>query len=262
MIAFDMDGTVLQKDSQITERLSRVLSRAAKEGIYIVPCTGRARSQMPETVEVLDFKYTITSNGGLLWDEIEGRELYSDCIPWEMAAAVYAEIEALGGVAFYHIHRHIYFQESRMPQVKPVYNPDHLAFIETVPDSVAHICQEQAGIEKIFVWIQDPVIRDQIRDRILQKYPLFCSCSSKDNLEFSMPGCSKGTALKHLCDHLKIDPAQVVAFGDGENDKEMLAFAGLGFAVAGAGPVCRGAADGVIGPCEEDSVAETLEKLL
>ena len=75
-----------------------------------------------------------------------------------------------------------------------------------------------------------------------------------------MPGCSKGTALQWLCQHLGVDPSQVVAFGDGENDKEMLEFAGLGLAVANAGEVCQAVADGVIGACDQDGVAIYLEE--
>ena len=77
-----------------------------------------------------------------------------------------------------------------------------------------------------------------------------------------MPGCSKASALRWLCEYLQIDPAQVIAFGEGENDKEMLQFVGLGLAVANADEVCRAAADGVIGACEEDGVAQYLEQLL
>ena len=43
-------------------------------------------------------------------------------------------------------------------------------------------------------------------------------------------GASKGAGLKHLLDILHIDPANVLALGDGENDIEMLEMAGFGVA--------------------------------
>ena len=52
-----------------------------------------------------------------------------------------------------------------------------------------------------------------------------------------------------------------MAFGDGENDREMLRFAGRGLAVGNALPVCKKAADQVIGACEEDGVARYLEEV-
>ena len=54
----------------------------------------------------------------------------------------------------------------------------------------------------------------------------------------------------------------MVAFGDGENDKEMLSLVGLGVAMGNAHPACKEAADVVIGTCAEDGVAEFLERLL
>ena len=77
-----------------------------------------------------------------------------------------------------------------------------------------------------------------------------------------MPDCSKAAALQWLCQRLGVDPTEVVAVGDGENDKEMLQFAGLGVAMGNAHPACQAAADVVIGTCSEAGVADFLEKLL
>ena len=41
-------------------------------------------------------------------------------------------------------------------------------------------------------------------------------------------GVNKATGLKDLCERLDADPAGILAFGDGENDMEMLRYAGLG----------------------------------
>ena len=262
LIAFDMDGTVLQSDGEITERLQNILEKAMDLGIYVVPCSGRGRMQVPPTVEVLQVPYTITSNGGLIWDETQDRRLYADLIPWEMAAGMYRDIEDLGGLTCFHIDRGVYYQEADREMLEQRYSFSRLAIMHAVPDGEALIRQRREGIEKIFVRTENIESRAQIRDRILENYPVFCSSSSMKNLEFSMPGCTKGKALQWLCDYLKIDPSQVVAFGDGENDKEMLMFAGLGLAVADAGEACRAAADDVIGACADDGVAAWLEQLL
>ena len=50
LIAFDMDGTVLQRDGEITERLQNILRKAMGQGIYVVPCSGRGRMQVPPSV--------------------------------------------------------------------------------------------------------------------------------------------------------------------------------------------------------------------
>jgi hydroxymethylpyrimidine pyrophosphatase-like HAD family hydrolase len=56
-------------------------------------------------------------------------------------------------------------------------------------------------------------------------------------------GVDKGSALSLLCGHLKIPIERSVAFGDGENDKEFLAIAGMGCAMKNGRPAAIAAAD-------------------
>ena len=65
-------------------------------------------------------------------------------------------------------------------------------------------------------------------------------------VEFLRPEVSKGSALKSVCKHLEIDIDEVIAFGDGDNDKEMLKEAGRGFAMKNAKPMAKDAADEVL----------------
>lgn len=70
---------------------------------------------------------------------------------------------------------------------------------------------------------------------------------------------SKGAAAAWLCQRLGIDATQTAAFGDGDNDLELLAFAGLAVAMANATPRALGAA-GLIAPSNtEDGVAHVLQ---
>ena len=59
-------------------------------------------------------------------------------------------------------------------------------------------------------------------------------------------GVDKGTALQRLCDHLDLPVQDTIAFGDGENDKEFLAAAGIGCAMKNARPAAKSAANLVI----------------
>ena len=62
-------------------------------------------------------------------------------------------------------------------------------------------------------------------------------------VEFLRPDASKGAGLVHVCKHLGVDMSEVVAFGDGDNDKEMLQLAGMGVAMKNAKPAAMAAAD-------------------
>jgi hydroxymethylpyrimidine pyrophosphatase-like HAD family hydrolase len=73
---------------------------------------------------------------------------------------------------------------------------------------------------------------------------------------------TKSRALRFLCDHWGIDPGRAIAFGDADNDIDMLRFVGHGVAVGGMTDEVREAADAVAPPVHEDGVALYLEKLL
>ena len=70
----------------------------------------------------------------------------------------------------------------------------------------------------------------------------------------------KAIGLSALMTTTVVSMEETIAFGDGDNDSEMLAEAGLGVAVLNATERCKEAADLVIGDYLDDSVADFLEK--
>jgi hydroxymethylpyrimidine pyrophosphatase-like HAD family hydrolase len=75
---------------------------------------------------------------------------------------------------------------------------------------------------------------------------LYVTRSQATYIEFTDASVSKSGALAWLCGRLGVAREQVVALGDGMNDVDMLAWAGLGVAVAEAAPPVRAAADIVV----------------
>jgi Cof subfamily protein (haloacid dehalogenase superfamily) len=81
-------------------------------------------------------------------------------------------------------------------------------------------------------------------------------------LEFANPGVSKGVGLQFVADRLGFTAAQTVAFGDGENDLELLEWADYAVAVENAHPVIKARADFVAPSAEEEGVAQVIEAFL
>jgi Cof subfamily protein (haloacid dehalogenase superfamily) len=91
---------------------------------------------------------------------------------------------------------------------------------------------------------------------------LFVSKSLPYFLEFAHPDVSKGSGLQFVADRLGFGPAETVACGDGENDRELLDWAGFGVAVANAHRDILARADLVVPPVQEEGVAALLEAYL
>jgi len=91
---------------------------------------------------------------------------------------------------------------------------------------------------------------------------LFVSKSLPHFLEFAHPDVSKGSGLQFVADRLGFSAAQTVACGDGENDRELLDWAGFGVAVANAHEDVLARADLVVPSVQEEGVAALLEAYL
>ena len=91
---------------------------------------------------------------------------------------------------------------------------------------------------------------------------LFVSKSLPHFLEFAHPEVSKGAGLAFVAERLGFTAAETVACGDGENDRELLDWAGFGVAVANAHDDILRRADLVVPPVQEEGVALLLETYL
>ena len=83
-----------------------------------------------------------------------------------------------------------------------------------------------------------------------------------DNVEVTAQGVDKGTALLALADMLGIPREATLAIGDSDNDRAMLARAGVAAVMANALPEIRALGD-IVSTCDNDhdGVAELFERL-
>ena len=81
-------------------------------------------------------------------------------------------------------------------------------------------------------------------------------------LECVPPGIEKSQSLARLLGELGIKREEVIAVGDGYNDKGMIEYAGLGVAMANASIEVQDAADYITYSNEEDGVAHVVEKFI
>jgi hypothetical protein len=91
---------------------------------------------------------------------------------------------------------------------------------------------------------------------------LYISKSLPYFLEFASPDVTKATGLDFVAEHLGFACERTVAFGDGENDIELVDWAGYGVAVANAHDRVKAVADLICPRVEEEGVAQVLEAFL
>jgi hydroxymethylpyrimidine pyrophosphatase-like HAD family hydrolase len=114
------------------------------------------------------------------------------------------------------------------------------------------------------VAVGDPDALDELEAELEPLFAgrLFISKSLPYFLEFAHPDVSKGSGLAFVADRLGFRPEETVACGDGENDRELLDWAGFGVAVANAHRDVLARADLVVPPVQEEGVAVLLDAYL
>ncbi len=114
------------------------------------------------------------------------------------------------------------------------------------------------------VAVGDPDALGELEKELKPRFAgrLFISKSLPYFLEFAHPDVSKGSGLAFVAERLGFSAAETVACGDGENDRELLDWAGFGVAVANAHPDVLARADLVIPTVQEEGAAALLEAYL
>ena len=117
-------------------------------------------------------------------------------------------------------------------------------------DSLDLVFQDQS--EKKRIW--------EILERETEH--IYITASVPRLLEISDELSGKAQALSYVLDRLGLTARQAAAFGNADNDADMLRFAGLGIAVENATEQCRKAADRVVESNNEEGAAREIRRLL
>jgi Cof subfamily protein (haloacid dehalogenase superfamily) len=114
------------------------------------------------------------------------------------------------------------------------------------------------------VVIDDPDVLDDLEQRMLARFDgrLYISKSLPYFLEFASPEVTKATGLAFLSEHLGFTRERTVAFGDGENDIQLVDWAGYGVAVENAHDQVKEVADFVCPSVDDEGVAQVIEAYL
>jgi Cof subfamily protein (haloacid dehalogenase superfamily) len=246
--AVDIDDTLVGPDGVISAANAAALARLVAEGTQVVLASGRSHANMIPFHRALGLPHgpIISSQGAVVQDSDTGAVRFARPI----SPADVAEVTREGrdrGFAVQHyrpsgIHvetstRWTEYDQSRNSEPHR-HVPDLLATGAdgAVPDDVMKI-----------IWLGD---RDAVDQAVAEAHArhdarLTVTRTDPPYLEFSAANVSKATALAAVAEWVGASRAEVLAFGDGNNDAAMLAWAGVGVAMPHAAASAIAAADHV-----------------
>lgn len=264
LIALDMDGTLLGADHHtIPQRNIQALQAASARGVQIAIASGRSWSLVREHAQALGcVDFGITANGAYVLDAHTGAEMAS--FPMDPAQCVeIIRILRRRGLSFELYIGGDNYMDGQLEDVKELILSDQ--FFEMfrrrttlVPDVAQAAAAAHPG--KFDIFYVPPDIRSQVHRDIAATGPVAFTGALGTNMELNASGVHKGRALAALAEKLGLEPGQVMAFGDADNDLEMLEYAGWSFAMANASAEAKAAARYQTGSNQEGGVGMAVER--
>ncbi len=263
LVAFDLDGTLLNEHAEITENTRMAIQRLADCGVTVTIATGRVFQSAAYFAHLLGINVPlITCDGALVKESDTGFEHYHKKVRLDLAK----EIADYG--SRYDIYLRYYIGDVMYVDR----NWDHAQMIskrlriqaEKV-DSLKDFLKEEPTLisitepaEKFNTYFQP--LYDHFHD--LLTLTRFTASAGASGLGIIHKEASKGKALSVLADHLGIKKEEIVAFGDDLNDIGLFQGAGFKVAMGNAEQTIKDLSDHICGSNREDGVAKAIDDLI
>ena len=262
LAALDLDDTLLDAQGALSPASAAALHGCIRAGVEIVVASGRPYAALPQEIRTFPgIRWAITSNGAAITEIATGKTAVRFCLSAEAADAILAafpaeELEcAIGGQP--------YCSSAYLAQQTDGRRAAYLQRTRKGVDSVPALIRQQRGsLDAINIYVRSEAHRLACLAAARQIPGIYVTSSCAHLVEMADRQAGKGPALRWLCARLGIPLADTAAFGNGDNDADLLRTAGRGFAVANATPACRAAAGRICGANDEDGVAAVLRELL
>lgn len=266
LIASDLDGTLLTNKKELSQETRRALDFAIARGIEVIPATGRSYASVPAMLrEYPGIHYILASNGGAVYSTKDEKRIYQCLMSVESVEAVLALPRP----------EHVIVEAfvDGIPYCEPRYLENPWAYgatdigadyvrrtRRTVEDIDTFVVEHKHEMDEMSFVCAESEEREIFRAGLLTIPDIFLTSSMDHLLEIGHVDAGKGKTLARLLDLLNVLPEEAMAFGDADNDCDMLTAVKYGIAMGNASEQCKRMAYAVTDTNEMDGVAKAIWK--
>lgn len=278
-IALDMDRTALRSDGKLSENTTAAIQSLIQKGIHVVIASGRSYYSLPADIMAIPgIEYAITGNGAAVYRMTDP----DNTVKCRRGNCIKRFLLEPGAV------RHILDIVAQEPDLTFEAFVDGHAYADreyienpvkfgASPQAVEYVKRTRQHIDSIKSFIMDHIheldsidiiVRDEFHKKKLhemitaEEKRVYVTSSVKQLLEISDCHAGKHSGLTYVLDCLGLQPEQAAAFGDADNDIDMIRFAGAGIAMENASESLKAQADFITKTNDEDGVVCALKDIL
>lgn len=257
LIASDMDGTLLDENSQVPPETYDLIRALRERGVHFAASSGRRYDRLCEffapVKEQMDF---VASNGAQVYADgkLVDREVYSHLAIRRLARTV---------AMFPNMHLALF------DRTKSFLLDDEDKFVREVDkdlpnaERIYELPAADVSIIKATIFCDDGNVMDNAYVLQRELGDLFTFAPSGSSyIDPMQRGISKASGIQQLMDYYGIEREEVMAFGDSMNDYEIIRFVGTGCAMENGRPALKAVADRVIGCNRDQAVQAEMRKIL
>ena len=258
LIAFDLDGTLLNQNQGISIRNREAILELRDKGFKLLITTGRTISETKEACDGLAFDGYVCSNGMINLDE-NFSVIHKEWIPCSAVFEILNQLstkkinyelnDEFGDI--YVVEEHMDFLKKRIEKVRVRPKEELLSAIENGSINILKF--------QILTIHNNIVIQDHIQ---VGDLPVAIIAVSPYNVEINKGGINKWIGLKHHLERFSLSDENVLSFGDSMNDIEILSRSGWSVAMQNAGDMVKVAARATTLCNDDDGVAYYLENFI
>ena len=270
LLFFDIDGTLVGYGSSMPDSAVRALEEAKRKGHRLFICTGRSRNQIYGQILDFGFDGLVAATGGYV--EYRGKILRHITFGEERMKIILDLLDGTGTGLI--IQKRDYcvasssFEKAFLREFAPMVKAEHLNEIEgleavRIDEDVSSYPVRHADTDS-FIYCSSPYDTDELRERFGHGIHVETASYKEPEPysgELTLDENSKAVGIQTILDYLGMEREDVIAFGDGANDIEMLDFAGFSVVMGNATDRVKTHADYVTSSLEEDGIYRAMKHL-
>lgn len=260
LIAFDLDGTLLNSQKEITPRTMAAIQAAREKGVYVTIATGRMFCSAEYFAKMIQGNAPVLCcNGGVVQNIGAEKPLVAHYLSEETARKMLTVCYEKGWYVNWYIGNDILVPKIDWDYFY-AYKTTKNMRLKEVGDDYLHYTQH----------VVQCVLRDltgHVQEKGEELYRLTDGgFALQQNTHMSMDLCpigvNKGVGLKWLTEYLGLQADEVMACGDGDNDLAMLRYAGTAVVPENALPSAKTLATYHADSNDDDGIAKAIEELV